>query len=293
VYEEDVQLDATGVTKSFRSAEVLVPPGLLINTVDIVVNDMRLLNDFVLKGYESYKSGWYVGPGNNSMGNNPDYDTSQATWSIFYNNPDYAGKVARAALPWVVVFDGVDHAASNVGVEIRNMIAYIKSRTSGKWVLLGGPSATSGQYYPKPNTGLAATNEVVLNRTATSSTIKVPENRGYWWHGWWGAGRVAIDPYDIAAMFVTVQARMVVADTSRPDDRARAQVGLQVGADYYLTTSSIYPEAYAPAVGIARTKRITNDWQAFNMTTFSDVGVQDPGGGISEAAFRAAPPPLQ
>jgi hypothetical protein len=38
---------------------------------------------------------------------------------------------------------------------------------------------------------------------------------------------------------------------------------------------------------------VKNDWQAFNLFTFSDVGEQDPGGGISEAEFRRAPPPLE
>jgi len=303
VYEEEAKRDDTGASKWFRSAAGVPfgsitppppppPPPGVINSADIIVSDMRMLNDFVLKGYESFKNGWYVGPGVNSMGNDPSFSNSPS-WSIFYQNPNYIGKVAQAALPWVVIFDGVDHAASNVAVEIRNMRTYIKSRASGKWVLLGGPVATTGTYYGKPNTGLPALDEVVVSSSATSSAIKVPENRGYFWHGWWGAGRLSVDPTDIAAMFVTVQARMVVADASRADDRAKAQVGLQVGADYYLTTSSIYPEAYAPAIGINRTRTITNDWQAYNFTTFSDVGVQDPGGGISEAAFRAAPPPME
>jgi hypothetical protein len=264
----------------------------VVNSVETIIADMERRNDFVLKGYESFKTGWYVGPGNNGMGNNPSFSNSP-TWSIFYKNPNYAGKVAKAALPWVVIFDGVDHAATNVAVEIRNARSYIKSRASGKWLLQGGPAYTTGNYYGKPSTGLPMIDEVCLRRSATSSTIKVPEHRGYFWHGWWSTGRIAIDPNDIAAMFVTVQARLVVADSSRPDDRARAQVGLQVGADYYVDTKYNYREDYAPAVGISRTKRITNDWQAFNFTTFSDVGVQDPGGGISVAALRAQPPPLE
>jgi hypothetical protein len=271
----------------------VTPPATgAINTADIVVSDMRLRNDFVLKGYENFTNGWYVGPGVNAMGNHPAFD-EQPEWSIFYNNPNYTGKVARAALPWVVIFDGVNNAASNSAVEMRNMLAYVKSRATGKWALLGGPANVGGTYYGKPNTGLPATDEVVLARTASSSTIKVPDNSGYFWHGWWGSGRLSINPDDIAAMFVTVQARLVVADPNRADDRARAQIGLQVGADYYLTTSSIYPESYAPAIGINRTKTINSNWQAYNFTTFSDVGVQDKGGGISEADFRSNPPPLQ
>ena len=40
-----------------------------INSIDTIVNDMKLRNDFTLKGYEGYSSGWYVGPGYTMMGN--------------------------------------------------------------------------------------------------------------------------------------------------------------------------------------------------------------------------------
>jgi len=252
---------------------------------------MRQMNDFTLKGYESFKNGWYVGPGETVMGNNPNFNNNPS-WSIFYNNPSYAGVVAKAMLPWVVIFDGVNHAASNVAVEMRNMRAYVKKRSNGQWSLLGGPTKVTGTMYGKPNTGLPATGEIVVSSTNTSATIKVPENSGYFWHGWWNAGRIAVDPYDIDAFVVTVEARLVVADSSRPDDRARAQVGLQVGADYYLDTQQYFRESYAPAIGVSRTKTITNEWQGFNYATLSDVGAQQPGGGITEAALRAAPPPL-
>ena len=267
-------------------------PSAPVNTPDTVIDDMKLRNDFVLKGYEKFEHGWYVGPGNNTMGNNPAF-SNNPEWSIFYKNPTYAGKVAKAVLPWVVILDGVNHAASNTAVEMRNMRTYIKSRSTGKWVLRGNPSSTTGLYYGKPSTNLPARDEVVLRRAGASSTVKVPENRGYFWHGWSNAGRLTIDPTDIAAILVTVQARLMVADPSKPDDRHKAQLGLQVGADYYLTMSSTYPEAYAPAVGVSRTKTITTNWRAFNFMTFSDVGGQDPGGGISEAAFRTSPPPLE
>lgn len=263
-----------------------------LNSADTVVRDMKLRNDFVLKGYESFEHGWYVGPGINVMGNDAAF-SNNPTWSIFYKNPSYAGKVAKAILPWVVILDGVDHGASNTAVEIRSMRSYVKSRATGKWVLRGGPASTTGLYYGKPSTNLPARDEVVVRQSSVSSTISVPQNRGYFWHGWSTAGRFDIDPTDVAALIVTVQARLVVKDGSKEDDTAKAQLGLQVGADYYLTLTNTYPEAYAPAVGVNRTKTLTSDWQAFNFTTFSDVGTQDPGGGISEAAFRADPPTFE
>lgn len=274
-----------------RAAEASGGPGTL-NSIDTIVSDMRLRNDFVLKGYESFKTGWYVGPGENFMGNNPRY-SNNPTWSIYYDNPTYAGKVAKSALPWVVVFDGVNHSASNVAVEMRNMRTYIKSRSTGKWLSMSGPAGTSGTYYGKPSTGLPDKKETAIRQSADSSTVKLPADRNYFWHGWGVSGHVAVDADDTDAIFVTVQARIVVADSSRPDDLALAQVGLQVGADYYLDAKSIYTEGYAPAIGISRTKTITRQWQAFNFATLSDVGNQQPGGGITEASLRATPPPME
>ena len=266
------------------------PKSGTVNSLDTVVDDMRLRNDFILRGYEHYQHGWYVGPGEVVMGNNPSF-TNVPTWSPYYNNPEFAGVVAKAMLPWVVVFDGVNHAAANAGVEIRNMKTYIKSRARGKWELVGGPVRSSGTYYGKPGTSLAAINETTLASYDTGSIIKIHSNPGYHWHGWWVNGRVPINPGDIEAIFVTLQGRLVVADGSKADDRSRAQLGIQVGADYYVDTNYVY-SAYAPAIGISRTKKLTNEWQAFSFTTLNDVGSQQPGGGISEAKFRAAPPPL-
>ena len=52
-----------------------------VNSADNVVADMRKPNDFVLKGYEKFEHGWYVGPGINNMGNDPRFSNSP-TWSI-------------------------------------------------------------------------------------------------------------------------------------------------------------------------------------------------------------------
>ncbi len=52
-------------------------------------------------------------------------------------------------------------------------------------------------------------------------------------------------------------------------------------------------DIYLPGVGVSRAKLVTKDWRSFNFMTFSDVGNQDPGGGISEAEMRNNPPPLE
>ena len=263
-----------------------------VNTLDTVVGDMRNVNDFILRGYEGEAYGWYVGPGSTHMGNNPQF-TNSVHWSTFGNDSSYNGLTAKAMLPWLAVFDGVNHNAWNVAVEFRNMRTYVKSKASGEWRSLGGPAKVTGTVYGKPGTGLGPQNEVVVNSSGNSSSIRMGEDSRYWWHGWWEAGRPAVDAWDIDAFFVTVQARLVVANPSGADDRGAAQLGLQVGADYYMETYSDYGDTIAPNIGISRTKRLTNDWQAFNYTTLSDVGTQIPGGGITEARLRSSPPPLE
>ena len=262
-----------------------------INSIDTVVNDMKLKNDMVLRGYENMTSGWYVGPGYVMMGNDARLTNTPSWWKA--SNPGRAtGDYLRATLPWVVIFDGVGHNASNTRVHIRNFRAYYKSKSSGQWVSLGSSAGVGGAVYGKSSLFGATTPEDRRTNADGSSEVKPPADVNYAWHGWWGRGRVEINPTDIAALFVTLQARLVVDDPKLPDDRAKARYLVQIGNDYYKDTSTTW-KFIVPSAMTARSKRVTNDWQAFSATTFSDVGRQEPGGGITEAAFRADPPPLE
>ena len=259
-------------------------------TVETIVADMKNMNDFPLKGYETFSSGWYVGPGHNLMGSNTDFNTNQAKWSIYYNNPKYKNVVAKAILPWVAVFDGHDHHAPNTAVEISDLMFYVKLKSTAKWKLMAGPVSVSGDLYGKKEQHNKNTKGVVISKSLTNIVIEVPQSN-YFWHGWSDAGRQTVDPRDIAAIHLRVKGRLTVKP-NRVDDRAKAQLGLQLGADWYVDSATSYKEAYAPAALIARTKRLGNDWTVFTATTLTDVGAQEPGAGITEAELRTLPPPL-
>ena len=187
-------------------------------------------------------------------------------------------------VPWMAIFDGVGNAATNTRVELRNMKAYYKSRSSGQWVLLS-QGRIEGENYPK---GL---NAVVAGRpdivSVGSGVVSVrPPNGDLHFHGWC-CGRALPDPSDIAAIHVTLQARLAVHDASRPDDRPVARYLVQVGGDYYpdasLNLRAFAPDQWNPGIGLSRSKLVGNAWQSYSFTTI-DVGVQDPGGAaISEA----------
>ena len=262
-----------------------------VNSVETVVSDMRLRNDLPLRGYEGRTVGWYVGPGIVQLGNDP--RMSNAPRWFKQSHPTFVSDTyMRAFLPWVVIFDGAGHAAVNTRVELRNMRAFYKSRAAGDWRPIGHSPGLSGYSTPKSTLLAGTVAEDKRVRPGGSVEIKPPADPKYAWHGWWDRGRVAIEPQDLAAVFVTVQARLVQDDPALPDDRTRARLLVQVGADYYYDEKWRWTVG-APGVGTSRSKLVKNEWQAFNLFTFSDVGEQDPGGGISEAEFRRVPPPLE
>lgn len=251
---------------------------------------MRSYNDFVLRGYENRSVGWYTGPGQVQLGNIPNLSNAPAWWLAQY--PSRAGQVLRAILPWIVLFDGTGNGAYNTRVHFRNFTLYIKSRSTKQWTMVGSSPGVGG--FNTPKTTLFGGSEAENKRVNADGSVEIkpPSNTSLAWHGWWNAGRSTIDPYDVEAVFATVQARLTVDNPSLPDDRGSSQYGIHVGADYYYDAYTNW-DVVNPGAGVSRVKRISNNWQAFNLMTFSDVGVQEPGGGISESAFRAAPPPLQ
>lgn len=258
--------------------------------LDTIVNDMKLPNDLLLRGYENKTAGWYVGPGYVQMGNkartsNTPQWFKDAYPSLINDEP------LRAFLPWIVLFDGVGHAATNTRVHFRNMKAFYKSKRTGEWISWGSSPGVTG--YATPKIGLFGGTVTEDKRVNSDGSVEVkpPTDPDLAWHGWWDLGRVPIEAGDIDAVFVTVQARLVVDNPSLPDDRQAARLLFHVGADYYIDTNTSWTVPQ-PGVGVSRAKQVTNEWQTFSLTTFSDVGIQEPGGGITEATFRANPPPL-
>jgi hypothetical protein len=264
--------------------------GATVNSLNAIVNDMALRNDFVLRGYEGNSVGWYVGPGYVVMGNNPNTNNTPSFFKAA--NPNLLGIELKAILPLVVIFDGTSNSATNTRVQMKNIKLIIKSKSTQQWRVIAVSAGLGGFNTPKSTLFGGSDPENKRIDADGSVEVKPPTNPGLAWHGWWNNGRMAIDPYDIDAVFITMQARLTVDDASLADDRDSSQFGIQIGADYYIDTNTAW-QVINPSAMLSRTKRVTKDWQAFNAMTFSDVGIQEPGGGISEAAFRASPPPLE
>src|SRR5690606_37669086 len=190
--------------------------------------------------------------------------------------------------------DGVGNGATNTRVQLRDMKLYLKSKSRGVWELKSHSSGRlGGELYPKSLTG-ANTTSPNLRVEADGSTSVLPPGGDLVFHGWDGC--TDIDGADVAGVFITLQARLALNNASGPDDRSKARYLVHVGGDYYPTRNTrvtdLAPSYYFPGIGVSRAKLVTNEWQSFSFASV-DVGVKDPGGGVmSEAQFRANPPPL-
>lgn len=231
--------------------------------VDTLVGDMREMNDHPLKNVNR-KYGFSRGPGYVLAGVNS-------------NGWNYV-------LPWFVTFEGEGNSARNTRIEMRNLRMFIRT-DEGEWKRLmdtdsydGIECEQHGNYYNCPQVAR------VQEHDDSASSLPIP---GLNMHGWWDS-RMRIDSHSMDAMIVSLEARLIVNDESRGDDRGKAKYLVHVGADYY--PSDAPPSGRLIPVGVSRAKMVTNEWQTFALTTLKDVGRQEPGGGISEAELRANPP---
>jgi len=173
-------------------------PETIPNTIETIIDDMRLPHEGAPHGVPA-SYGWSRRP-IVQMGNDP--------------------KNFRALLPWGQLYEDAEGSkAVNTRVELRDLRAYVLSRRDGKWRLVVATRAPQGAAYAE-NFVEDAHRRTEL-RPEADGGVSVTAGGGYNFH-FWGDHRVEIDPSDIAGVFTTCQARLVVDDPSRPDDRARA-----------------------------------------------------------------------
>jgi hypothetical protein len=227
------------------------------NSIETIAADMTLAHEGRPHGVPA-SYGWATKPGV-EMGNDP-------------------GKF-RMLLAWGQLFEDAEgNPATNTRVQIRNIRAYVLGKRDGRWRLLQSSPTVEGAAYREDFVG--DVNKPADVRDEPSGGISVTAGGGFNYH-FWGLGRKPIDPDDIAGVFTTVEARLVVADPSRPDDRDRARYLLGMGADYWLDEHAVWDEFKTNGgVGIGRFKYVTKAWRSFNMTT------------LSETELRRNPPPL-
>jgi hypothetical protein len=229
-----------------------------INSVATIVSDMKRPHDAAPHGVPKHYS-WAKGP-EVGMGNNPKNFKAMIAWGQLYE--------AEQGNP-----------ALNTRVQIRNIKSYILSKKNQKWRLLKSSAGVDGSAYREDFAG--DVNKSPDVRVKSDGSISTKAGNGYNYHFWSKNGRSTISPDDLGGIFTTCQARLIVDNPRKPDDRKKAKYILSMGGDYWLNLAAKWDNFKTNGgIGMGRFKYVTTNWQAFNMTT------------LPEAELRRNPPPL-
>lgn len=197
----------------------------IVNSLETLISDMTLPHEDKVAGVpESYD--WAHGP-RLGRGNEPGNFKAFIAW----------GQVYEAAS---------GNPANNTRVQLKNIKAYLLSKADGEWHLLQASTDVQGAAYREDFVNDESKTPKL--RTEADGSISVTAGDGYNFHFWTSSGRSTIDPDDVAGVFTTVQARLIVDDPSLPDDRATAKYLLSMGGDYWLSLSAQWKVTGLPMV---------------------------------------------
>lgn len=231
----------------------------IANSIETIIEDMELPHEALPHGVPL---GW-------SWAEEPVVD--------FGNQPP---QNFTAMTAWGQVYEAIEgNPATNTRVHIWDIRAYVLSKADGKWHLLQSSAGVLGASFLENYAGdISIAGD---KRNEADGGISIKAGQGYNFH-FWPPQRVDIDPNDIAGVFTTVQARLVLDDPNLPDDRNQARYLLNMGGDYWIDTDVGW-ENWTTNYGIAmgRFKFVGHEWQSFNMITLSGDEV------------RGNPPPIQ
>ncbi|MBW4547757.1 MAG: hypothetical protein KME25_25430 [Symplocastrum torsivum CPER-KK1] len=229
-----------------------------INSITTIISDMTAPHEGMPHGVPTSYN-WASKP-RVGWGNNPQGFQAMTAW----------GQLYEAA---------TGNPATNTRVQIKNIRAYMLSNRNGQWYLLQSSTRVEGAAYQEDYAG--DVNKVADIRYEPDGSVSVKPGQGYNYH-FWPPGRASIDPNDVAGIFTTVQARLVIDNPKQANDRAKARYVLSMGGDYWLNLTANWDNWKTNGdIGIGKFKYVSAKWWAFNMTT------------LSSAQILQNPPPLE
>jgi hypothetical protein len=197
------------------------------------------------------------------------FDWAEKPRAGYGNNPPAN---FRAFTAWGVINEAAQGStAINSRVEICNMMAFFRSKSSGKWKLVQYSKDVDGGPFPED---FATTNDEVVTkkiRNEKNGCISVKMQQGYNFHFWPKLGRVALDPKDLGGVFTVFWARLIPDNPNFNDDRLSAKYLGYASGDYWLSMEAQHDGSFTNVgdIGIPRARYITNDSRMYAMTTLS------------------------
>jgi hypothetical protein len=160
--------------------------------------------------------------------------------------------------------------ATNTRCQIRNMVTKILKK-DGTWVQIqsGDPSGAAYLENFADNASIdAGARKESGNGGGLSVIVGIGPWAGYNYH-FWAIPRAKIDVNNIIAVFTSCEARLIIDDPNKPDDRSTCKNLLNMGGDWWLNMSIDWLPDWSANSGIGggRIKWVTSDWQIFTMCT--------------------------
>jgi len=268
--------------------------------VDTVVADMQQPAEATL--LMSPTMDWALGAAI-AQGGVPRGDATPWWWNP--SNKTYKSSAYwNAALPWFVIYPGSAHTAKNVRVKISAITLYTLSKSNGTWTKLGsgdGNPEWAGNYDFDMITQIK--DAIPRVEPGGNLSYKLDAN-SHPIHG--GLSSFAIPGSNVANVFAQVTSELILDNPMGVDDRSSAQLLVQMGVDYYPSTTTTVedfaPMGYNPGAGLGRFSIVIPAPRNHYFVAIDPPGNLDnphspfqvAGGvvAISEASFRANPPPL-
>lgn len=175
----------------------------------------------------------------------------------------------RAMVPWYVIYEGEPfNPATNVQVEVSGIECWVLRQSTRRWMLAGAAARPAWDSVYASN----AIDRISADAAGQSAgeSVRYTPPQGAMVHGGlqqlpvpWHAGEA-----DLRALYVSVRHRLVVHDPGAADDRAVANLGLQVGLDYYPWLGARLADlqaSYVPGAGLGRFLRVMPAWRHSSM----------------------------
>ncbi len=232
------------------------PGGPSTNSVAQVAADMTVPNTVFPQGMPSSWS-WYAGAQIGAGDTPPRGYDSLTSWGTVY--PASTGSTA-----------------TNTSVELRDEETWVFSRSHARWEEIQFSAQPVGQWYREDLAGNIS--QPASQQHEPDGGTAVAMVPGMALQFWPTGSRPTIDPADIGGIYVTVQARLIVDDPSRPVDLADAHYIIDTGADYWLDPTAPYPDN-ANAV-VSRFDTLGTSYASTSATT------------MTPAQLAADPPPF-
>ncbi|NVO19805.1 MAG: T9SS type A sorting domain-containing protein [Bacteroidetes bacterium] len=235
------------------SFSLILAASIAQNSAQMIVDDMTLPPDAALHGVPSYYS-WASGA---AHGQNPvPAKNNQGEWF-------------RAMTSWGQVYIPVNESpATNTRCQIRNMVSKFLYK-NGNWVQVqsGNPQGAAFVEDFANNASIAAgMRDETGNGGGISVIVGVGAWTGYNFHYWPAGSRAIVDVDSVTGVFTSCEARLIIDDPGKADDRSICKNILQMGGDWWLNqTIGWLPDWSANSgIGNGRAKWVTTTWQSFN-----------------------------